>query len=216
MNKLAKDIALTCLKIGAIRLNPKVPFTWASGLKMPVYNDNRLLLGIPEIRQTISKGFSQVIAENNLKWDCIAATATSGIPHATTLADNLNAPLIYVRSQKKQHGRAKRIEGLYTSGDNTILIEDLISTGGSALDAVHALRNEGLHVSACLAIFTYEFLDAKQSFEDNNCPHFVLLKFSELLELAESEQYITTDEIKLLNEWRESPVDWAKKHGISS
>ncbi len=155
-----KEIATKALKMEAIKLSPKDPFRWASGYRMPIYNDNRRLLADSEARKIIAKGFKELIEAINLSFSVIAGTSTAGIPHATTLSDVLNLPLIYVRSSGKEHGMKNKIEGIGPSlsleGKNVLLIEDLVSTGGSSIAAVQALREEGANVPYCLSIFTYQ------------------------------------------------------------
>ena len=157
MALLADTLASRALELNAIKLQPNDPFTWTSGYRMPIYNDNRLFLGDAADRKTIASGFAEVIRESGISFDVIAGTATAGIPHATTLADTLQAPLVYVRAQAKGHGLQNRIEGPLASGQSVLLIEDLVSTGKSSISAVQALRDAGATVTHCLAIFSYGF-----------------------------------------------------------
>ena len=202
------------LESGAIRLNPEKPFTWASGYKMPIYNDNRLLLGKAEYRAFISKLFARFLEGLTQNIDVIAGTATAGIPHATTLADRLNKPLIYVRAAAKSHGMGNQIEGPLTSGENVILVEDLISTGGSAINAVNAIRKAGGIVDYCLCIFSYGFTEARKKFQEINCQYHSLLSFSALLKEAQTMGLLSNDQIESLKIWHKAPFKWAETKGL--
>ena len=202
------------LESGAIRLNPEKPFTWASGYKMPIYNDNRLLLGKAEYRAFISKLFVRLLEGLTQNIDVIAGTATAGIPHATTLADRLNKPLIYVRAAAKPHGMGNQIEGPLTSGKNVILVEDLISTGGSAVNAINAIRKAGGIVDYCLCIFSYGFTEAGAKFDESNCQYHSLLSFPTLLEEAQTMQLLSNNQIKSLKIWHKDPFKWAETKGL--
>ena len=202
------------LESGAIRLNPEKPFTWASGYKMPIYNDNRLLLGKAEYRAFISKLFARLLEGLTQNIDVIAGTATAGIPHATSLADRLNKPLIYVRAAAKSHGMGNQIEGPLTSGKNVILVEDLISTGGSAVNAINAIRKAGGIVDYCLCIFSYGFTEASTKFDESNCQYHSLLSFPALLEEAQTMELLSKDQIKSLKIWHKDPFKWADTKGF--
>ena len=202
------------LESGAIRLNPEKPFTWASGYKMPIYNDNRLLLGKAEYRAFISKLFARLLEGLTQNIDVIAGTATAGIPHATSLADRLNKPLIYVRAAAKSHGMGNQIEGALTSGKNLILVEDLISTGGSAINAVNVIRKEGGIIDHCLCIFSYGFTEARIKFDEINCQYHSLLSFPTLLEEAQTMQLLSNNQIKSLKIWHKDPFKWADTKGL--
>ena len=202
------------LESGAIRLNPEKPFTWASGYKMPIYNDNRLLLGKAEYRAFISKLFARLLEGLTQNIDVIAGTATAGIPHATSLADRLNKPLIYVRTAAKSHGMGNQIEGPLTSGKNVILVEDLISTGGSAINAVNAIRKAGGIVDYCLCIFSYGFTETGAKFDESNCQYHSLLSFPTLLEEAQTMELLSKDQIKSLKIWHKDPFKWADTKGL--
>jgi len=202
------------LESGAIRFNPEKPFTWASGYKMPIYNDNRLLLGKAQYRAFISQLFIKLLEDFSQHIDVIAGTATAGIPHATTLADKLNKPLIYVRSTAKSHGMGNQIEGPLTPGKNVILIEDLISTGGSAINAVNAIRKAGGIVDYCLCIFSYGFSEARKKFDEINCQYHTLLSFPALLEEARTMGSLSNDQIKSLKAWHKAPFKWAETKGL--
>ena len=202
------------LESGAIRFNPEKPFTWASGYKMPIYNDNRLLLGKAEYRFFISELFIRFLEDLEQNIDVIAGTATAGIPHATTLADALKKPLIYVRSTAKSHGMGNQIEGQLTPGKNVLLIEDLISTGGSAINAVNAIRKAGGIVDYCLCIFSYGFAEAHKKFDEINCQYYSLLSFSTLLEEAKTMKLLSSEQIESLKIWHKDPFKWAETKGL--
>ena len=202
------------LESGAIRFNPDKPFIWASGYKMPIYNDNRLLLGKPEYRSFISKLFARLLEDLAQNIDVIAGTATAGIPHATTLADILKKPLIYVRASAKSHGMGNQIEGPLAPGQNVLLIEDLISTGGSAINAVNAIRKKGGIVNFCFCIFSYGFTEAHKKFDEINCQYHSLLTFKTLLKEAESLQLLSNGQIESLRIWNKDPFNWAETKGF--
>jgi len=214
LKEIAAKLARIALDIGAIRLSPEAPFTWASGYRMPVYNDNRLLLGNHEHRLLVARGFEAALAENQIETDVVAGTATAGIAPATTLADRLRKPLIYVRPQAKKHGMNNRIEGILQPGQRVVMIEDLISTGGSALAAVAAVREAGGEVAHCLSIFKYGFREAEEAFTARACRLRSLLTFDELLDEAETTGRINAEQAALLLPWREDPFGWGERHGF--
>ncbi len=206
MNKM-KDLAQDLLKIKAVFLSPSKPFTWASGIKSPIYCDNRLTLSYPEIREKIAKGMAQLINENYPDVDIIMGTATAGIPHATLTSYFLKKPCGYVRGKAKDHGRGNQIEGRYEKGQKVVLIEDLISTGGSSLEAVEALRDNGLEVLAVISIFTYGMKKASDNFKAHNCKALSLVNFDELLEEAKSENYIEEKDVAKIIKFMSNPSD---------
>ena len=215
-----KEIATKALKMEAIKLSPKDPFRWASGYRMPIYNDNRRLLADSEARKIIAKGFKELIEAIDLSFSVIAGTSTAGIPHATTLSDVLNLPLIYVRSSGKEHGMKNKIEGIGPSlsleGKNVLLIEDLVSTGGSSIAAVQALREEGANVPYCLSIFTYQLHASTVAFEslDPPCTNISLLDYESMLATANENGYLKETELELLVEWKKAPFDWGKNNNF--
>ena len=213
MNDSSK-LSRMALESGAIRLSPEKPFTWASGYKMPIYNDNRLLLGKAEYRSFIAQIFAKYSEASIDNVDVIAGTATAGIPHATTLADRLSKPLIYVRGTTKSHGMGNQIEGPLVPGQKVLLIEDLISTGGSAINAVNAIREVGGIVEHCFCIFTYGFIEALQRFDKINCQYHSILTFPDLLKEAESMQMLPNDQIESLRTWHKEPFKWAENKGF--
>ncbi|MCF8720948.1 orotate phosphoribosyltransferase [Nitrospina gracilis] len=212
--KYWKNIARVALDIGAIRINPEEPFTWASGYRMPVYNDNRLFLGEHKHRFLIAESMQEVIESRHIPVDCIAGTATAGIPHATTLANMMELPLVYVRSTSKGHGLQNQVEGVLEPGQEVVLIEDLVSTGGSALKAVEALRAAGARVAHCLCIFSYGFESATTAFKSMDCQLHTLLTFPNLVAFAEETGRINEAQKTLLDAWYEAPFEWAAKQGF--
>ena len=204
---VSEEIALYLLQIKAIKLSPQSPFTWASGIKSPIYCDNRTALSFPKVRGAIVEALKES-ALQQFSFDVIAGVATAGIPHGVLLADRLSKPFIYVRSKAKAHGRQNVIEGYLTEGAKVLVVEDLISTGGSSLQAVQALRDAGAVVSGVIAIFTYQFTKAQQAFNQAHCPYFTLSNYETLLKTAVNHQYINPEELALLQKWRENPEEW--------
>jgi len=212
--KFSEKIAKISLQTGAIRLDPETPFLWASGYRMPIYNDNRLLLGDSKHRQLISEGFKDIIKSKKIEVDVIAGTATAGIPHATSLANILETPLIYVRPNQKEHGMKNAIEGILLKNQKVLVIEDLISTGGSALKAINAIRKAGGIVDHCLSIFSYDFSKALGDFKNANCQLNTLLTFTELILLAKYDKSVNVKQLSLLKSWAVDPFNWGKKNGF--
>ncbi|MFA6797828.1 MAG: orotate phosphoribosyltransferase, partial [Bacteroidales bacterium] len=193
------------LEIKAIKLSPTEPFTWASGWKSPIYCDNRKSLSYPAVRQVIRDEFVLQIKALYPDVELIAGVATGAIAHGVLVAEAMNLPFIYVRSQAKSHGLGNVIEGAYTPGQKTVIIEDLVSTGGSSLSAFQALKEAGLNVLGMLAIFTYEFSLATENFKSANCQLDTLSNYSSLLELALQTGNITREQLEILSRWRENP-----------
>jgi len=214
MEKVAQQIAKTALDVGAIKLNTEEPFHWASGYYMPIYNDNRLLLGQAKHRRMVAEGMQQLIRRESLEYDVIAGTATAGIAPATSLADLEQGALIYVRPKPKQHGMQNQVEGKLEPGARALLIEDVISTGGSSMKAALALREAGAVVDACLCIFTYGFAASAKLFEENNCRIMPLLDFPTLLSIAQDFGNITEANADDLRQWMEAPFDWGNARGF--
>lgn len=206
--KRATDIARALLDIGAVSLNPKQPFTWTSGMKSPIYCDNRLTISFPEVRNMIAEGFAAYIKEHYPDVELIAGAATGGIPHAALVADKLRLPMVYVRSKPKGHGQGRMIEGVLHEGQKTIVIEDLISTGGSSLKVAQAVNEAGGRAIAVAAIFTYEFETARQAFEEAGISLITLSNFSTLIQVAASSGAIDQEELDLLRRWREDPQSY--------
>jgi len=213
--KFSEEIAKISIETGAIQLNPKTPFLWASGCRMPIYNDNRLLLGNSQHRQLIAEGFNDIITSKEIEVDVIAGTATAGIPPATSLANLLETPLIYVRTHPKEHGMKNQIEGVLRQNQNVIVVEDLISTGGSALKAVAAIREAGGKVDHCLSIFSYGFSKAIEQFKNARCQLHHLLNFEELILLARENKSVSTEQFSLLQSWHDDPFNWGNKNGFA-
>ena len=205
--EIDRAIASDLLTIGAVDLRPDDPFTWSSGLRAPIYCDNRKTLAHPPVRRAICDGFVEAVRTHAMTPATIAGTATAGIPHAAWLADRLDQPMAYVRSSAKGHGRENRIEGEVEAG--APVIEDLISTGTSALSAVEALREHGAVVRGVLAIFSYEFDRAATAFREADVPLHVLTGFSTLLDVATTQGDLRRDQVQTLQAWRADPEAWS-------
>ncbi|QXJ57931.1 orotate phosphoribosyltransferase [Enterococcus raffinosus] len=205
---IAEQIAKDLLSIEAVSLSPDEPFTWASGLKSPIYCDNRVTMSYPEVRRAIAQGLAAKIKEEFPNVEVIAGTATAGIPHAAWVAEILDLPMVYIRSKAKDHGRGNQIEGRITDGQKMVVIEDLISTGGSVLEAAAAAKREGADVLGVAAIFTYELAKGKNNFEAAEMPLVTLTNYSTLIESALQEKYITQEQLELLKKWRKDPENW--------
>jgi len=204
----ALKIAQYLLQIKAIRLNPKNPFTWASGWKSPIYCDNRITLSFPVIRTYIRQQFVQIINDEFGDIDLIAGIATGGIAHGALVAQDLGLPFAYVRTAKKDHGLSNQIEGIIESGQSVIMIEDLISTGMSSMMAVQAVKERGANVKGLIAIFTYDFEVANKKFEEAGGKVFSLCNYDFLLQQALEENYIHEDDLAVLKNWRHDPEHW--------
>lgn len=205
MSTVAENVALHLLKIKAIKLEPTHPFTWASGWKSPIYCDNRKTLSYPEVRAYIRDQFVAVVREKYPDAEVIAGVATGAIAQGVLVAQELNLPFIYVRSSAKSHGLENLIEGDYKAGQKVVVVEDLISTGGSSLQAVEALRNAGCEVLGMTAIFTYGFQKAVDNFEAAHCELTTLSNYSAMIDLALKTGYIQESDVDKLKEWRKSP-----------
>lgn len=203
-----KEIAKDLLEINAVKLSPKEPFTWASGLKSPIYCDNRLTISYPKIRRAIAKGLAQLIKENFPTVEVIAGTATAGIPHAAFIAEELNLPLVYVRSKPKDHGQGRQIEGVLKKGAKTVVIDDLLSTGGSVLKAVKVAENEDADVLGVAAIFSYQLKALEENFNEARLPFITLTNYTELLSAALETGHISAAEEEILQKWRLDPAAW--------
>ena len=212
MIKIEESTALTIadklLEIGAITLNHKNPFTWSSGWKSPVYCDNRLALSYPQIRKYVKESLAAVIRNNYPDVECIAGVATAGIPQGALVADLLDLPFVYVRPKPKEHGMGNLIEGKVDKGKKAVLVEDLISTGGSSLKAAHAMAEAGFNVIGMVAIFTYGFDIAEKSFAQANVPLVCLSDFEYLLEEAVRKKNLDEDELRYVKSWRLDPGHW--------
>ncbi|WP_027414527.1 orotate phosphoribosyltransferase [Aneurinibacillus terranovensis] len=206
----AKQIAGKLLEIDAVALRPDEPFTWTSGIKSPIYCDNRLTMSYPEVRRMICQAFAARIRETFPDTEVIAGTATAGIPHAAWLAEELNLPMIYVRSKPKGHGKENQIEGKLVKDAKTIVIEDLISTGGSSIEAAQAVQKAGGIVQSVLAIFSYQFPQAAEAFAAAGIPFETLSHYTALLQVAEARGTIRPDQLDALARWKENPADYWK------
>ncbi|MEX0769346.1 MAG: orotate phosphoribosyltransferase [Balneolaceae bacterium] len=204
----SEELANHLLEINAVILRPDDPFTWASGWNSPIYCDNRLTLRYPKIRKKISKAFVEVIRQEISEVDVITGTATAGIPHAAWICHKLDKPLAYVRASAKSYGLGNQIEGGVEKGEATVIIEDLISTGGSAMSVVEALKFIGANVKAVLSIFTYGFDKANQRFAEARVPIYALTDYATLIEVAVKKGYIEPDSLDQLNRWRANPERW--------
>jgi orotate phosphoribosyltransferase len=208
MENSAKKTAEYLLQINAIKLQPSNPFTWASGWKSPIYCDNRKTLSFPEVRSFIRDSFAELVSELYPNAELIAGVATGAIAHGVLAADKLRLPFIYVRSGAKEHGLGNQIEGHFIPGQKVVVIEDLISTGGSSLSAVKALREAGCEVLGMVAIFTYEFKKASDGFAAENCALNTLCDYSTLVDTAVKTGYIGQAEVETLKKWRVDPSVW--------
>ncbi len=204
----AEKTAELLLQINAIKLNSKNPFTWASGWQSPIYCDNRIILSFPAIRNFIRDEFAKNIEEKFGKPDVIAGVATGAIGVGILVAEALGLPFVYVRPEPKKHGRQNQVEGFLEKGQNVVVVEDLISTGGSSLQAVEALRNEGANIKGMAAIFTYGFDLSVERFKDANVTLYTLSNYENLIHEAVNRKYVDQEEIATLQEWRKNPANW--------
>tara|TARA_B100000161_G_C33492043_1_gene387542 strand:+ start:198 stop:839 length:642 start_codon:yes stop_codon:yes gene_type:complete len=205
---IAQQVAKSLLQINAIILQPNKPFKWASGWNSPIYCDNRKTLSFPEIRTFIRLSLASCIQNHFKGANLIAGVATAGIPHGALVAEELGLPFIYVRSKAKNHGKQNQIEGYFEKGQSVILIEDLISSGKSSLEAVSSLRKSGLKVKGLVSIFNYGFELAKQNFSNEKCDYISLCDYENLLPQALKTNYITKTDLPILQKWRENPSKW--------
>ncbi|KIL81751.1 Orotate phosphoribosyltransferase [Enterococcus gallinarum] len=211
MTEISKAIAKDLLTIEAVFLRPNEPFTWASGIKSPIYCDNRMTMSYPAVRKAIASGLAAQIKEHFPDVEVIAGTATAGIPHAAWVADILDLPMVYIRSKAKDHGKGNQIEGRITEGQKMVVIEDLISTGGSVLEACEAAAREGANVLGVAAIFTYELPQGLTNFEKAQLPLVTLTNYSTMIDTALEMDYIGKEDIALLQQWKQSPQTWTGK-----
>ncbi|OKL37191.1 orotate phosphoribosyltransferase [Domibacillus mangrovi] len=208
---MKKEIAEELLKIRAVYLQPNDPFTWSSGMKSPIYCDNRLTLSYPETRQKIAKGLAELIKKNYPEAEILAGTATAGIPHAAWVSDVLNLPMCYVRSKAKEHGKGNQIEGKIAEGAKVVVIEDLISTGGSAITAAEALREAGCDVLGVAAIFTYGLPKGDSRLAEARIQAASLSDYDALIEVAAEKEYVEASDIETLKQWKQNPDAWGTK-----
>jgi len=203
-NQIAKDL----LDIEAIFLRPNEPFTWASGIKSPIYCDNRITMSYPHVRRAIAKGLAAVIKTTYPEAEVIAGTATAGIPHAAWVAELLDLPMVYIRSKAKEHGKGNQIEGRIKPNQKMVAIEDLLSTGGSVLEACEAAKREGADVLGVAAIFTYELPQVQENFDQAGLSYVTLTNYTALIESALETGAIQESDVALLQEWRKDPAAW--------
>lgn len=207
--KVASEVAKSLLQIKAIKLQPTNPFTWASGIKSPIYCDNRKILSYPSIRSYVKSQLAIAIKEKFDKPDVIAGVATGGIAHGALVAEEMGLPFIYIRASTKVHGLNNMIEGELQQGEKVVIVEDLVSTGGSSLKAVQAIRAENCEVLGMTAIFTYGFDIAEENFRNENCELVTLSNYDVLIDQALREKYIGEKDFELLQTWRKNP-GWIK------
>jgi orotate phosphoribosyltransferase len=204
----ATRLSVLLLQIKAVKLNVIEPFTWASGIKSPIYCDNRITLSYPRVRTFIRQEFVKIIQEEFSSIDVIAGVATGGIAQGALVAQELDLPFVYVRTARKEHGLENQIEGVVQAGDEVLVIEDLVSTGGSSLSAVAALRDAGCHVKGMLAIFSYQLDIAIANFKKEDCLLYTLSDYPTLLRAALESNYVREKDLDALHEWRRDPKSW--------
>lgn len=209
-DEMKRIVAEQLLNVGAVSLQPNNPFTWTSGLKSPIYCDNRLTLSFPEVRRKIAEGLKTLILENFPEVELIAGTATAGIPHAAWVSELLNLPMCYVRSKPKGHGKGNQIEGKVSEGQKVVVVEDLISTGGSVITAVEALREAGCSVLGVVSIFTYELEKGKKLLHDAHITAYSLTDFSTLVDVAKEKGFIQKKDMEKLIDWKKDPETWSE------
>ena len=202
-----KAVCEYLLDIGAVSLSPNAPFTWASGIKSPIYCDNRLILSYPEARKVIEEALADLVKREFPEAQAVLGTATAGIPHASYISWILDMPSGFIRSKAKDHGKNKRIEGAFKEGEKVVVVEDLFSTGGSSIDAAKACEAEGLDVVGIISIFSYELKAAEENFQASGYKHASLATFPELAEVAVARGDLSEEEKDRLNQWRKDPYD---------
>lgn len=212
MTDYKKEVAQALLDIQAVKLQPNDPFTWASGLKSPIYTDNRKTISFPKVRRLIANGLAELVKEQYPQATAIGGVATAGIPHAAWVAEVLDLPMVYVRSKPKDHGAGKQIEGEITANDSVVLIDDLISTGGSVLGAVDEVRREGSQVAGVLSIFSYELPAADTNFAAADTQFSPLTTYSALLDVQKTAGVLSEEDLNVLQEWRLDPKTWSAQH----
>lgn len=206
-NKLAQEVASNLLKIKAVFLKPSDPFTWASGIKSPIYCDNRLTLSYPEVREVVEEGLVETIKKHYPEVEVIEGTSTAGIAHAAIVAEKMKLPMGYVRANAKDHGRGVQIEGVLPKGKKVVVVEDLISTAGSSLEVVDILRSAGAEVMGIVSIFTYNLKKGLEKLEAGKCENHSLSNFETLVDIAAKEKYISESDIRKLLAFQKNPSD---------
>ncbi len=207
-NQVAKKVAAELLRIQAIKLRPEAPFTWASGWKSPIYCDNRLSLSFPEVRTYVKSALADLVRSKFPEVEAIAGVATAGIPQGALVADEMDLPFIYVRSKSKGHGMGNQIEGLVTKGQKVVLVEDLVSTGGSSLMAADAVKAAEMEVLGMVSIFTYGFQVSVDNFAQHGIDLWCLSDYNTLIDIAEENNTIESESLETLRKWREDPGEW--------
>jgi orotate phosphoribosyltransferase len=210
IDSTAAKIAEYLLEINAVKLSPDAPFTWTSGWKSPIYSDNRLSLSHPDVRNFIKTSLGELVKSEFPEAQAIIGVATAGIAPGALVADEINLPFGYVRSEAKKHGMGKQVEGDIKPGQKVVVVEDLVSTGKSSLQAVQSLRDFGCEVLGMVSIFTYGFDAAKLAFDEAQCPYFSLSNYNVLVEVAASKNLIQPEQMNVLAEWRKSPDTWGR------
>lgn len=206
--QFAEELALDLLDINAVVLNPADPFTWSSGWNSPIYCDNRLTMRYPKIRKKIAQKFVSFVEDKFADIDVITGTATAGIPHAAWVAENMDKPMSYVRAKAKAYGMGNQIEGGIQKGETTVVLEDLISTGNSAISVVEALEFVGTEIEAVISIFTYGFDKATNRFDEADVPLYTLTDYTTLIDVASRNDYVDENHLETLAEWRKKPETW--------
>ncbi|WP_273710954.1 orotate phosphoribosyltransferase [Leuconostoc mesenteroides] len=206
MTDYKQQVANDLLEIGAVKFSPEEPFTWASGIKSPIYTDNRMTIGFPSVRQNIYKGLSELIKKEYSDVEIIGGVATAGIPHSAWVAEELNKPMVYVRSKPKNHGAGRQTEGALVKNRKVVLIDDLISTGGSVLAAVNAVRKEGASVLGVVSIFSYELPAGKKNFVEAGLTFNSLTTYSQLIETAVKRGNLNKSQVETLQNWKENQM----------
>lgn len=207
-DKLSHQVAKSLLEIGSVKLAPEEPFTWASGMLSPVYCDNRLTISYPSVRKLVCDGFRQLVETSGLTPEVVAGTATAGIPHAAWLADRLDLPMVYVRSEPKTHGRRNQIEGVAEPGKRTVVVEDVVSTGRSAVGAVEALRSAELNVQAVLSIFSYDLPASRASFGRIGVKSLSITNLPTLVQVASELGLLESAQLEAVQRWYADPEGW--------
>lgn len=208
----SQRVAKALLDIHAVTLNPDHPYTWASGLHSPIYTDNRLTISYPTVRQAIYNGMEEQINLHFPDAKVIAGTATAGIPHAAWVAQEMGLPMVYVRTKPKGHGQGKQVEGVLKKGQKVVVIDDLISTGGSVLKAVQAINSTGAQVIGVVAVFTYQLQAAAQNFMANQLKYYTVTDYSTLINIAKENDLISAEHLASLQQWQNDPIKWSINH----
>ena len=210
VDSTAAKIAEYLLEINAVKLSPNAPFTWTSGWKSPIYSDNRLSLSHPHVRNFIKTSLGELVKSEFPEAQAIIGVATAGIAPGALVADEVNLPFGYVRSEAKKHGMGKQVEGDIKPVQKVVVVEDLVSTGKSSLQAIQSLREFGCEVLGMVSIFTYGFDAAKLAFDEAQCPYFSLSNYNVLVEVAASKNLIEPEQMSVLAEWRKNPDTWGR------